>query len=129
MQKRWWWAAALLLLVGGLFGSGIERYIQVQHRHARAVMTLAQFHLTGLQRAVDAQDCPRLGKERTALLHVHDELEQAFPQAVAQDAEFRQRAQVLLEALRTSDAEACAAAPATLNAVELACAACHREYR
>lgn len=129
MAKRWWWLAALLLLVGGLFGSGIERYVQAQHRHGRAVMTLAQFHLDGLQRAVDAQDCPRLGRERTALTHVHDEIAQAFPLATAQDAEFRKRTLVMQEALGTSDAAACAVPAATLNAVRLACAQCHREYR
>lgn len=129
MAKRWWWLAVLLLLVGGLFGSGIERYVQAQHRHGRAVMALAQFHLDQLQRSVDARDCERFGRERESLLHLRDEIDQAFPLATAQDAEFRKRSQALQDALGSSGPAACATAAATLNALRLSCAGCHREYR
>lgn len=129
-----WTATVGLLLVGGLCGAGFQRFVDAPHRHARAVMTLAQFHLDELQRAVAARDCQHAGRERDSLARVKSEIDQAFPLTYAQDPEFRGRSDALRDALTADQsaaavAAACPSAVSVLNAVQLACAACHREYR
>lgn len=146
MSKRWTWvAAAGLLLVGGLFGAGVQSYADTRHRQGRAVMTLAQFHLTQLQRAVEARDCARVDRERTTLVHMKAEIDQAFPLAYSQDVNFRDRSEALKKAVMPVEGTAaasaqpgavipvaagsCPSARPALDAARLACADCHREYR
>lgn len=135
MTKGQMWTATVgLLLVGGLCGAGFQRFVDAQHRHGRAVMTLAQFHLDELQRAVAGRDCQRVDRERDSLARVRVEIGQAFPLAYAQDPEFRSRSDALRDAVAADEAAAagataCPSAVSLLNAVQLACSACHREYR
>jgi hypothetical protein len=121
--------AAMLLLVGGLVGNSLARYAASRHRHARAVMTLAQFHLNGLRAAARSGSCPALRAERERLLRAYDELVQAFPLAYAQDEEFRQRAEALRVAARGENAANCTDAARVVSAIARTCEDCHREYR
>lgn len=120
--------AALLLLVGGLAGFAAARRAEDAHRHPRAVMTLARFHLEKLREAAGARQCAAVQRERDSLLHVYAEMLQAYPLAYAQDAGFRQHADALKLAAEGGDAQ-CADADRGVHAVMAACDQCHREYR
>ena len=130
MAKTVLFAAALLLL-GALAGNSIARYVQQQHRHARSVMTLAQFHFDRLSSAAQTGQCPSFNLERDRLRRVYEELLEAFPLSVAQDPEFRKRAEAMRAALgEPSDgAGSCSNARAEAKSIDDACDDCHREYR
>jgi cytochrome c' len=122
--------AVALLLLGALLGNSAARYVQRQHQHTRAVMTLAQFHLDRLTAAAQSGQCASFGFERERLLRVYDELTQAFPRSLEQDQEFRKDADALRSALaETAAGNGCAAAAASAKAVRDACDDCHHEYR
>jgi hypothetical protein len=123
--------AVLCLLLGAFAGNSIARYNAQRHQHTRSVMGLAQFHLGALSAAVRARQCPSFNHERARLGIVYDELLQAFPQAYAQDQEFRARADALRSAVTGAegDARSCASAGADEKSIRDACDACHREYR
>jgi len=122
--------AAALLLIGGVLGNGIARYSARQHQHTRAVMALAQFHLDRLAQAARAGQCPDFGQERERLSRVYDELLQAFPLTLAQDPEFRKRADALRDAVQgPTPMHDCSNAHADAKAIGDACEECHREYR
>ena len=119
-----------MLVFGVVIGNGVTRYVQRQHQHTRSVMTLAQFHLNRLEAAAQAGQCTGFELERARLRRVLDELQQAFPLSLEQDAEFRKRAEALRSALgATNAATNCASAGVEAKGIRDACDDCHREYR
>jgi hypothetical protein len=118
-------------LLGAVVGAGVTRALARRHQHARAVMWLAQYHLQGLDAAVASQSCPGFRAQLGSLRFVHGELLQAFPLAVAQDAEFGARAAALQSALQAAaaDGSECTAMSPQARRIRDACDACHREYR
>ena len=130
MAKTILFAAALLLL-GAIAGNGIARYSAAQHRHTRAVMTLAQFHFDRLSAAAKAGQCSAFVEERERLFRVYGELILAFPKTYAQDAEFHKRAEALRDAVHPDLAATgeCSTATADVKKIDDACDGCHQEYR
>lgn len=130
MAKTILFAAALLLL-GALAGNGAARYSAAQHRHTRAVMTLAQFHFDRLSAAAKAGQCSAFVEERERLFRIYGELVLAFPKTYAQDQEFHKRAEGLRDAVHPDLAATgeCSAAAADVKKIDDACDACHQEYR
>jgi cytochrome c556 len=123
--------AAALLLLGGVAGNGIARYSAAQHRHTRAVMTLAAFHFDRLDAAAKAGQCTAFVEERERLFRVYSELILAFPKTYAQDAQFHKRADALRDAVHPDLAATgeCSTAVADVKKIDDACDACHQEYR
>ena len=80
--------AAALLLLGAIAGNGIARYSAAQHRHTRAVMTLAQFHFDRLSAAAKAGQCSVFVEERERLFRVYGELILAFPKPTRRTPNF-----------------------------------------
>ena len=128
-MAKWILYGAGLLLIGALIGYGIERYTVARHRHTRAVMTLAGFHMDQLDRAARAGACPGLQQQRERLSSLYTELLAAFPQAYAQDAEFHKRAEALHSALEAPAAADCARASSAVKSIGDACEDCHHDYR
>lgn len=122
--------AIALLLAGGVAGNSLARYVQAQHKHTRAVMNLAAFHLDRLSNAAKAGQCPTFVAERERLFRISDELLDAFPKAYAEDAEFHKRADALRQALHPDNAATaeCGTAAADAKKIGDACEDCHREY-
>jgi len=113
-----------------VIGNSVARYVQRQHQHTRSVMTLAQFHLDRLASAARAGQCQSFELERERLRRLYDELQQAFPLSLEQDAEFRKRAEALRSTLDASaSAPACSNAGAEVKSIRDACDDCHHEYR
>lgn len=129
MAKTLLFAAACLIL-GALAGNGIERYTVSQHKHTRAVMNLAAFHMGRLSDAAKAGQCPVFVGERERLFRISDELLDAFPKAYAEDPEFKKRADALRQAIHPDNAATseCGSAAADAKKIDEACDECHREY-
>ena len=123
--------AAACVVLGAALGNSVARYVAQQHRHTRAVMTLAQFHLDRLSASVRSGDCAAFNAERGRLSRVYDELLQAFPLVYAQDAEFHTRADALGKAIAAAvnGGGVCNNAGAAEKSIRDACDDCHHEYR
>jgi hypothetical protein len=130
-MAKWIMVAVLCLMLGAFLGNSVARMTAQRHRHTRAVMGLAAFHLDRLAAAARSGECPAFNQQRDYLLAVYGELLQAFPLAYAQDAEFHTRADTLRDAIQTpaGDTRNCANGAADVKKIDDACEACHREYR
>ncbi len=119
------------LILGAVLGAMLQQRAIRQRQHALAVMWLAQFHLKGLQTAVEGGDCAAAGVSASRIQGLADELALALPLAVEQEATFRG----YVEQLRTAAAPvaqvtgACAYDAAMLKRVRDTCADCHLDYR
>ena len=123
--------AVLCLLLGGLVGSTVAHQYAQRHRHARAVMWLAQVHLDRMSAAARAGQCQDFESERLRLGVVQEELLLAFPLAYRQEADFRKQADAFAGAVRDARTQsgACTGAVGRIKPIQDACKACHRDYR
>ena len=123
--------AIALLLFGATADNGLTRYLTAPHRHARAVMTLAQFHFDRLATAAKSGQCAEFVEQRERLFRVYAEMLDAFPKTYAQDPEFHKRAEAFRAAVHPDLAAVgeCGSAAADAKHIDEACDACHQEYR